>query len=102
MSQTTLTQSISIGEGDFNWNNIVLSYNNIYTSDEYVEIMHWLCPLPPKKHKHHGLLPDRFDGIGDWLLEAKEFREWRGGVGGADNSVLFCSGGPGVGKTCLW
>ena len=27
--------------------------------------------------------------------------EWRGGEGGADNSVLFCSGNPGVGKTFL-
>ena len=44
---------------------------------------------------------DRFDGVGDWLLETSEFQEWRSSEDGADKAVLFCSGNPGVGKTYL-
>ena len=44
---------------------------------------------------------DRVDGVGNWLLETNEFREWRSNGGGADKAVLFCSGDPGVGKTYL-
>jgi len=62
--------------------------------------MCWLSPLEPK-NRHQGLRTDRFGGVGDWLLETSGFREWRGGQGGADKAVLFCSGDPGVGKTYL-
>ena len=43
---------------------------------------------------------ERFDGIGDWVLETKEWRE-KTGSAGVDKAVLFCSGNPGVGKTYL-
>jgi len=62
--------------------------------------MHWLTPIEPAK-RHDGVRTERFEGVGDWLLETSEFQEWRGGVGGADKAVLFCSGDPGVGKTYL-
>ena len=62
--------------------------------------MRWLSPLEPN-HRHQGVRNERFDGVGGWLLETSDFREWRGGSGGADKAVLFCSGGPGVGKTHL-
>ena len=44
---------------------------------------------------------NRLEGVGGWILETTEFREWVGGAGGADAAVLFCSGNPGVGKTYL-
>jgi len=65
--------------------------------------MQKLCvgsPLEPNT-RHQGVRTNRFDGVGDWLLETSEFREWKGGDGGADKAALFCSGNPGVGKTYL-
>ena len=62
--------------------------------------MRWLSPLEPKI-RHQGGRGDRFDGVGDWVLETSEFQEGRGGEGGANKAVLFCSGDPGVGKTYL-
>jgi len=62
--------------------------------------MRWLSPLEPS-NRHQGVRTERFDGIGNWLLETSEFREWRCGEGGANKAVLFCSGNPGVGKTYL-
>ena len=76
-------------------------YKTVYIeSDENAQIMHWLSPLEPE-NRHHGVRSDRFEGVGDWLLETSEFREWRGGEGEAEKAVLFCSGNPGVGKTYL-
>jgi len=43
----------------------------------------------------------RFNGVGVWLLETSEFREWKDARGGADKAVLLCYGNPGVGKTYL-
>ena len=62
--------------------------------------MHWLSPLEPNA-RHQGLRNERFDGVGNWILETSEFREWREGEGGADKAILFCFGNPGVGKTYL-
>ena len=100
MSQTTFTQSINIGDNNSNCNNTIGSYNNIYNSDEDVQIMRWLSPLEPDS-RHHGVRTDRFEGVGNWLLETREWKEWREGENGADKAVLFCSGNPGVGKTYL-
>lgn len=72
----------------------------IYKPDDDARMLRWLSPLEPN-HRHHYVRSDRFDGIGSWLLEASEFREWRSGEGGADKAVLFCYGNPGVGKTYL-
>ncbi|RPA92464.1 hypothetical protein L873DRAFT_1633568, partial [Choiromyces venosus 120613-1] len=60
------------------------------------EIMQWLSPLEPHS-RHQGVRSDRLDGVGNWLLETNEFREWRSGEGGADKAVLFCHGNPRVG-----
>ena len=77
------------------------SYNTtIYKFDEDAEVMRWLSPLEPNS-RHQGVRTNRFDGVGDWLLETSEFREWKGGDGGTDRTVLLCSGNPGVGKTYL-
>jgi len=95
MAQTT---HISFNVGD---SNIDKSYNTTFnSSDEDAQIMRWLSPLEPN-NRHQGVRNDRFDGIGGWFLETREFREWRSSEGGADKAILFCSGSPGVGKTYL-
>ena len=99
MAQTSPMQSVTFGDGNANCGNISGSFNT-YMSDEDAKIMHWLSPLEAGK-RHQGVRMNRFGGVGDWLLETGEFREWRGSEGGADNAVLFCSGNPGVGKTYL-
>ena len=67
---------------------------------ENAQIMQWLSPQSLDM-KHYDLLSLRFEGVGDWFLKTSEFRQWRGGQGGAHKAVLFCSGNPGVGKTYL-
>ena len=102
MAQTTHTQSVNLGDGNTGCGNTIGSFNNtnIYKSDEDAQVMRWLSPLEPN-NRHQSVRNERFDGVGDWLLETSEFREWRSGEGGADKAVLFCSGNPGVGKTYL-
>jgi len=101
MAQTINTNAVIYGNGNTNCSNINNSYNtNIYQSDEDTNIIQWLSPLEPG-NRHHSVRTNRFEGVGDWLLETSEFREWRGGHGGADKAVLVCSGDPGVGKTFL-
>jgi len=101
MAQNTHMLSVKMGDGNLNSCNITGSFNtNFYKPDEDAQIMRWLSPLEPNS-RHQGVRAERFDGIGDWVLETKEFREWRGGEGGVDRAVLFCSGNPGVGKTYL-
>ena len=101
MAQTKYLRSIKFGDNNANSGNITDSFNTtIYNSDEDAQIMRWLSPLEPD-NRHHGVRTNRFEGVGDWLLETSEFREWRGRSGGADKAVLFCSGNPGVGKTYL-
>ena len=99
MAQNTL--SVTMGDGNTHSGNITSSFNSyVYRSDGDAEVMRWLSPLEPSK-RHQGVRADRFGGVGDWLLEKKEFREWRSNKGGEDEAVLFCSGNPGVGKTYL-
>jgi len=92
--------SVSFRDGNANCGNISSSFNNFYMSDDDARIMHWLSPLEPNI-RHQGVRTDRFEGVGDWLLETSEFQEWRDSEGGADKAVLFCSGDPGAGKTYL-
>jgi len=98
MSQSS--HSASISYANTNCGNITGSFNNLYMSDDDEQIMRWLSPLEPN-NRHQGVRTDRLRGVGDWFLQTSEFREWRGGEGGAEQAVLFCSGNPGVGKTYL-
>ena len=100
MAQIT-NNSMNFGNSNVNCGNTDNSHHTtIYKSDKDAKIMRWLSPLEPN-NRHQGVRDDRLGGIGDWLLETSEFREWRGGEGGAEKAVLFCSGNPGVGKTYL-
>ena len=93
--------SANFGDSNMHCGNTSGSFNTFYMSYEDAQVMRWLSPLEPK-NRHQGIRNDRLSGVGDWLLETSEFREWRGRKGGADKAVLFCSGNPGVGKTYLW
>ena len=92
--------SVSLGDGNADSGNIINSFNTFNTSDEDGQIMRWLSPLEPNR-RHQGVRADRFGGVGDWLLETSEFREWRDSEDGGDKAILFCAGNPGVGKTYL-
>jgi len=101
MAQTSDSHTAKFGDGNINSGNITDSFNTtVNLSDEDAKILCWLSPLEPD-NRHHGVRTNRFEGVGDWLLEISEFRGWRGSEGGADKAVLFCSGNPGVGKTYL-
>jgi len=105
MDHTAYSHSVSFGNGNVNSGNVSNSYNKIINvnndiANENPEIMQWLSPLDPGG-RHQDVRTDRLDGVGSWLLETKEFREWRSNEGGADKAVLFCDGNPGVGKTYL-
>jgi len=101
MAQTSDSHTVKLGDGNINSGNITDSFNTtVNLSDEDAKILCWLSPLEPD-NRHHGVRTNRFEGVGDWLLETSEFRGWRGSEGGADKAVLFCSGNPGVGKTYL-
>ena len=101
MAPTLNTHSVKIGHSNVNSGNITSSFNTtINKLNGDAQVMRWLSPLEPG-FRHDSVRKDRFAGVGSWLLEASEFREWRGGEGGVDKAVLFCSGNPGVGKTYL-
>ena len=100
MAQISHILSASLGDHNSNCGNINAFFNTTCMSDEDAQIMRWLSPLEPN-NRHQSVRTDRLDGVGDWLLETREFREWRGSEDGADHAVLFCSGNPGVGKTYL-
>jgi len=99
MAQTSY--SVTVGDGNTHCGNVIGSFNNTFhRSDGDEQVMRWLSPLEPN-NRHQTVRNDRFDGVVDWVLETREFREWRSGEHGADEAVLFCSGNPGVGKTYL-
>ena len=102
MASTPNTPSVKFGDSNVNSGHITDSFNTtIYKSDEDDEIMRWLSPLEPG-NRHDSVRTNRFEGIGNWLLESSEWGEWRGGKSGAEKPVIFCSGNPGVGKTYMW
>jgi len=93
-------QQITGNLNSFNNNN---SFNNIVNfiteiDDEGRQILRWLSPLEPQQ-RHQGVRADRLGGVGNWVLETSEFRKWCDVGSGLVESVLFCCGDPGVGKT---
>ena len=76
--------------------------NGYNVTDDRSQLLAWLSPLEPKL-RHRGIQERREDKVGEWLVQAKEFRRW-GGLGGEDdddNTVLFCYGDSGVCITLL-
>ena len=100
MERIANVQSFVSGNVDC-WNvkkiyNKTISVNR--TDDEDNQIKQWLSPLEPH-YRHQSVQADRVNGVGSWLLERNEFREWSGSEGILEQAVLFCYGDPGVGKT---
>ena len=99
----------SFGSGNVDCGNVTNSYNNNITmnnrtitvnqtDEEDNEIKRWLSPLEPR-YRHQSVQANRVDGVGGWLLESAEFREWSNSQAVPRQAVLFCYGDPGVGKT---
>ena len=93
------SQNLSITDNINCFNNV--THVNTAVSDEDKQIREWLSPLKPHQ-RHQDVRAERLDGVGDWYLDTSEFRKWSKGGNGSRERVLFCSGGPGVGKTYLW
>ena len=84
------------------FNNDIVCNVNIGATDERSEILAWLSPLEPRI-RHQDVRTRRADNVGEWLLQTSEFRRWCDSAqrDGSDYPILFCCGGPGVGKTYL-
>ena len=70
----------SINTRNSNSYNVTNSHNNIINlsqviADQNPEIMRWLSPLDSRT-RHQDVRTERLDGVGNWLLETNEFREW--------------------------
>ena len=76
--------------------------NNYVVADDRSPLLTWLSPLEPKL-RHRDIQERRVDNVGEWFLQTGEFRSWHewSGEGEGDKAVLFCYGGPGVGKTFI-
>jgi len=89
-----------------NCGNVTDSHNNVLNNcdisiaDQKRALLKWLSPLEPRE-RHQAIGMDRMPGVGDWLLDTKEFTQWNKDDKGAAKPVLFCYGNPGVGKTYL-
>ena len=94
MSQHTINTSA--------FSNNTNSFNNYVVADDRSQLLAWLSPLEPRI-RHRDIQERRIDNVGEWLLQTEEFRTWHDGRGGSegDKAVLFCYGGPGVGKTFI-
>ena len=96
MSQYNIDNSLSHNTNSFN------VQNNYVVSDDRSQLLTWLSPLDPRL-RHRDIQGRRIDNVGEWLLQTEEFRTWyeRSEEGEGDKGVLFCYGGPGVGKTFI-
>ena len=83
--------------GNINSFNTIVNFNT-EIDHEGQKVLQWLSPLEPQQ-RHQGVRTDRLDGVGNWILETSDFRNWRDGEDSCVKPVLFCYGNPGVGKT---
>ena len=60
------------------------------------KILDWLSSVEYSL-KHRAIYDRRLPGTGQWLLDCGRFGRWLE----HGNPVLWCTGGPGVGKTVL-
>jgi len=93
----------NLSRSDNGYNTTDSFYNarkNSSVSDDRSQILTWLSPLEPRL-QHRRIQERRVGDIGGWLIQREEFKRWYGlgGESEGNNSVLFCYGDPGVGKT---
>ena len=98
MSQNTIDNSTSLSNNTNSFN----VQNNYVIADDRSPLLTWLSPLEPRL-RHRDIQERRVDNVGEWLLQTDEFRSWniRSGESEGGKEVLFCYGGPGVGKTFI-
>ena len=96
-----LTDMQLFGSGNVDCGNVTNSYNNTITvhngaitvnkaDGEDNQVKQWLSPLEPR-HRHQSVQANRVNGVGGWLLERNEFREWSGVVVRGYQSKLYYS-----------
>jgi len=94
-----MSQSFNNNHNSFN-----TTYVNRKDADNRYDILAWLSPLDPKI-RHQDVRERRVENIGEWVLQTQGFKSWCAGAGSGrtepDKPVLFCYGGPGVGKTYI-
>ena len=97
-----MSQNFSHNINSLNSYTAVNVSNNFTVADDRSNILAWLSPLDPKS-RHQDIQDRRVEDIGEWLLQTEEFRSWHtgNGRGESNNTVLFCYGDPGVGKTYI-
>ena len=61
------------------------------------KILDWLSPLE-YCHKQRDIASKRHEGTGKWFLVSEKFAAW---LSGSADSVLWCPGEPGAGKTVI-
>jgi len=92
----------SLNNTTFSNNTNSFNVQNYYAADDQSQLLTWLSPLEPRL-RHRDIQDRRAENVGEWLLQTEEFRSWRdrSGKSEGDKAVLFCYGGPGVGKTFI-
>jgi len=99
-----MSQSFNNNYRSNNYNSFNTTCINTTVAHDRSDILAWLSPLDPKL-RHQGLRERRVESIGEWVLQTEEFKSWYAGAGSgraeSDKPVLFCYGGPGVGKTYI-
>ena len=98
MSQYHINDSAN----SFNTNSFNNVWNYYIVIDDRSQLLTWLSPLEPKL-RHRDIQERRVGNVGERLLKTEEFGSWYhwNGEGEGDNAILFCHGGPGVGKTFI-
>jgi len=97
------TTNAIFGGSNENVANVLNSYNNtvnVGIDGEALRIHEWLSPLEPNK-RHQDVRNRRLDGVGEWVLQRREFESWHIGRDGSANPTLLCYGAQGVGKTYI-
>ena len=104
MSQYTIDNitNLSNNTNSFNVQNAQNIHNNYVVADDRSPLLIWLSPLEPRL-RHRDIQERRVGNVGEWLLQTDEFSSWhsRSGESEGGKEVLFCYGGPGVGKTFI-
>jgi len=100
MSQYPIHDNSNCFNNTNSFNNV---WNNNYTvANDRSALLTWLSHLEPRL-RHRDIQERRAENVGEWFLQTEEFRTWHDGSGESegDEAVLFCYGGPGVGKTFI-
>lgn len=67
-------------------------------------LLAWLSPLKLDELRHSQAAKytsERLSGSGSWFLKEHDFKLWRESKGGSDESVFWCIGDAGAGKTII-